>query len=197
MRVLAIIAILPASATLYFFAFWTWFEFFRRHAAVALGLMLGTIAAAAVALILLRDPVLGPALATPAAVQVLGWMLVAVTFVFGWVADRQLGMYLRAFMPLFTDDERIELRTTGAYAVVRHPIYASGIFFQLGVFLISGHLAVAAATLVFAGGALWFTRQEERRLIPRLTDPAAYARYRARVPALFPFPRPRPPKPIP
>jgi protein-S-isoprenylcysteine O-methyltransferase Ste14 len=191
MRVLAIIAILPAAASLYFFVFWTGFEFFRRHAALALGMMLGTIAAAAVAVTVLRDPLLAPALAMPAAVQVLGWLLVVVTFVFGWVADRQLGIYVRAFLPLFTDDEQIDLRTTGAYAVVRHPIYASGIFFPLGVFLVTGHLAVAAATLIFALGALWFTRQEERRLIPRLADPAAYARYRARVPALFPFPRPR------
>jgi protein-S-isoprenylcysteine O-methyltransferase Ste14 len=39
---------------------------------------------------------------------------------------------------------------------------------------------------VLAAGALWFTRQEERRLVALLDDPAAYERYRRRVPALLP-----------
>ncbi len=189
MRVLAIIAIIPASATLYFFVFWTWFDFFRRHAGLAFTVMLGTIGATAVAVTLLRDPLLAPAVAMPVIARALGWTVAMVAFGFGTVADRQLGMYVRAFMPFFDDDERIELRTTGAYAVVRHPIYASGICFQLGVFLITGHLAIAAAAVVFTLGALWFTRREEARLITRLADPSAYDRYRARTPALFPLPR--------
>ena len=45
---------------------------------------------------------------------------------------------------------------------------------------------MAIALAVFALGAVWFTRQEERRLIALLADPAAYERYRARVPALLP-----------
>jgi len=56
--------------------------------------------------------------------------------VFGTVADRQIG--LRSFMPFLDDDGRIQLKTTGAYGVVRHPIYASGIGFQLGVLLVTG-----------------------------------------------------------
>jgi protein-S-isoprenylcysteine O-methyltransferase Ste14 len=35
-------------------------------------------------------------------------------------------------------------------------------------------------------GALWFTQQEERRLVALLDDPDAYDRYRARVGALVP-----------
>jgi len=33
---------------------------------------------------------------------------------------------------------------------------------------------------------LWFTRQEEARLVALLDDPTEYDRYRARVPALLP-----------
>jgi protein-S-isoprenylcysteine O-methyltransferase Ste14 len=59
------------------------------------------------------------------------------------------------------------------------------------MFLATGFVAVAAAAVVFLLGALWFTRQEERRLVGLLADPAAYDRYRARVPALFPMVRRR------
>jgi protein-S-isoprenylcysteine O-methyltransferase Ste14 len=94
-------------------------------------------------------------------------------------------------MPFFEDHGRIELITTGAYGVVRHPIYATGVGFQLGALLVTGYPAIAVASVVFAAGATWFTRQEERRLIELLDDPATYDRYRARVPALWPWPRPR------
>jgi protein-S-isoprenylcysteine O-methyltransferase Ste14 len=54
------------------------------------------------------------------------------------------------------------------------------------MFLVTGELAIAAACAVLTLGALWFTRQEERRLVPLLEDPAEYERYRARVGALLP-----------
>jgi protein-S-isoprenylcysteine O-methyltransferase Ste14 len=72
---------------------------------------------------------------------------------------------------------------------VRHPIYASGIYFQLGVLLVTGYFAVATALVVLFLGALWFTHQEELRLRALLDDPAQYDRYRARVRALIPWPR--------
>src|SRR5437016_656452 len=46
--------------------------------------------------------------------------------------------------------------------------------------------AVAYAWALFTLAALWFTRQEERRLVELLDDPGEYERYRRRVPALFP-----------
>ena len=111
---------------------------------------------------------------------------------FGWVADRQLGLRVRAFTPCFEEGGSLGLKTTGAYGVVRHPIYAAGLWYQVGVFLVTGVVAVAAAALVFGLGALWFTRQEEARLVRLLRDPAQYQRYRAAVPALLPWPRRRP-----
>lgn len=67
----------------------------------------------------------------PPWVGAIGFALLAITFVFGWVADRQIGFRVR-----------------------------------------------------------WFTRQEERRLMTLLDDPADYERYRKRVSTLLPWFKP-------
>src|SRR5262249_13380299 len=156
-----------------------------RHRVLTWTLMLATIYGLGAAAYVWRDEVLAPSLAMPmpVPVQALGWAIVLAASVFGTVADRQIGLRVRSFAPFFAEAGRIRLVTTGAYGVVRHPIYAAGIWFQLGALLVSGSLAVAIACGVLAGGACWFTRQEERRLVALLDDPAAYERYRARVPA--------------
>lgn len=187
MRVLSLTALLPAGATLYFFVFWRWFGFWRRHAVATYTMMLGTFVGLGAAAHAFRDHVFAHRLAMPLACRVVGWTIVGLSGVLALVADRQLGLRVRAFRPFFDDAGRIELQTTGAYALVRHPIYSAGIGYQLGVFLVAGHLSVLAAAVVFAVGAVWFTRQEERRLVELLDDPASYQRYRAEVPALFPW----------
>ena len=45
--------------------------------------------------------------------------------VLGFAADRQIGIRVRLFTPFFDRHGRIELKTTGAYGIVRHPIYAA------------------------------------------------------------------------
>ena len=186
-RVVALIAVIPAAATLYFAVLWSRFAWWRRHPVLAYTMMLATLGGAAVGVFVCRDAVLAYGFDPPTVVSVVGWALVMFALVFGTVADRQLGFYVRSFAPFFERRGRIELKTSGAYAIVRHPIYASGIWFQLGVFAATGYIAVAIATVVFATGALWFTRKEEQQLIALLDDPSAYERYRARVPALFPW----------
>jgi protein-S-isoprenylcysteine O-methyltransferase Ste14 len=192
-RFLAVCAVVPAAATLYFAVFWTWFPFWRRHLVITLAMMLGTLGAWTAAAIVWRDPLLAHGVAMPLAAQGVGWAMVAAAFVVGTIADRQIGLEVRAFLPFFAPPGRgrIELRTTGAYAIVRHPIYAAGLWFQIGMFLVTGAYAIAASAIVFGVGAAWFTRQEERRLVALLDDPSAYDRYRARVPALLPFIRRR------
>jgi protein-S-isoprenylcysteine O-methyltransferase Ste14 len=186
LRALAILATFPAGATPYFYCFWRWFDFWRRHVFLTFALMLGMIGGLIVALVVLRERVFGPALAMPWPVRSVGWALIATTFVLAVIADRQLGIRVRSFMPFFEPDGRIELRTTGAYGVVRHPIYAAGIGYQIGAFLVTGYLAITIAAAILALGALWFTRQEEHHLVALLEDPTDYDRYRARVPALLP-----------
>lgn len=191
LRVLAVTAVLPAGATLYFAVFWGWFEFWRRHRVATYVLMVGTLLGLGVAVWVWRQRVFAQVVALPGLVNVVGWVLVVLASLFGWVADRQLGLRVRAFTPFFQEGGSLELKTTGAYAVVRHPIYAAGLGYQVGVFLITGALAVAVAALVFGLGALWFTRQEEARLVRLLRDPSQYQRYRAAVPGLLPWPRRR------
>ena len=189
-RTLAAIATVPMAATLYFGVFWTWFAFWRRHPVLTYTLMLGTLGGVVVIVYAYRADLLAPTFEPHVAVRIVGWIILALAMLLACIADRQLGFRVRSFAPFFDDDAKITLRATGSYAVVRHPIYASGIYFQIGVFLVTGVAAVAMSCVMFGLGALWFTRQEERRLRERLVDPTAYDRYRARVPALLPWPRP-------
>jgi protein-S-isoprenylcysteine O-methyltransferase Ste14 len=191
MTVLAILAIAPASATPWFALFWLGFGFWRRHLGLAFLALVAVIGGFTTAVVLLRAPLLEPVIAMPPGVPVLGWAIVAASFLLSLVADRQLGLRVRSFFPYFEEGGRIDLVTTGAYGIVRHPIYAAGIYYQAGIFLVTGSLAVLAACALLTGGALWFTRREERALRTLLADPGAYDRYRARVPALLPWPRGR------
>jgi protein-S-isoprenylcysteine O-methyltransferase Ste14 len=184
--VVAIIAIVPVAAVPYFYLFWSRFDMWRRHPVAAFAMIASIIGGVSALVIAYRGPLLSFTVEPPAAVATLGWIVIAAATVFGTVADRQIGFYVRAFLPFFAKRGRIELRTSGAYGVVRHPIYASGIWFQLGAVLVTGSVAVAVACVVFALGARWFTRREERELVTLLRDPSQYERYRERVPALFP-----------
>jgi protein-S-isoprenylcysteine O-methyltransferase Ste14 len=187
MRILATTAILPAGATFYFFVFWTAFAFWRKHRVLTYSFLFGTFFALGGAVYHWRNFVFADRVGLPLWVHVVGWALLTVACALGFLADRQIGFRVRSFAPFFDRGGRIALETEGAYAIVRHPIYSSGIWYQLGVFLVTGYLAVAVATIVFTLGAIWFTRQEERRLVELLDDPSEYERYRQRVPALFPF----------
>jgi protein-S-isoprenylcysteine O-methyltransferase Ste14 len=185
-RVLAFWAVLPAGATLYFFLFWRWFDYWRLRRMLWYGLLLASFGIVGLPAYLLRRWTLGWRFHLPLAVEVLGWTLLAAVTVFGWIADRQIGFRVRSFRPFFEQSPRIDLKTTGAYGVVRHPIYAAGSVFQIAIFLVTGYPIVLASWVVFTLGAQWFTRQEERRLVELLDDPDDYTSYRARVPALFP-----------
>jgi protein-S-isoprenylcysteine O-methyltransferase Ste14 len=77
------------------------------------------------------------------------------------------------------------LRTTGAYACVRHPIYAGLLLGGAGAMLLGGR---PARVLAWVGllGVLWVkTRLEESKLAARFPDYGAYA---AQTPRLVPHP---------
>lgn len=186
LTVLALAAIFPAIATPLFVLFWGWFDFWRRHAAATAAMALAMVGGWTAVIVALREPMLAPAIAMPSPARALGWALGVASCALAIVADRQLGLRVRAGLPFFEKASRIRLRTRGAYAIVRHPIYAAGIYYQVAIFLISGALAIAAACAVLTLGALWFTSEEERRLASLLEDPSEYERYRARVGALLP-----------
>lgn len=117
-----------------------------------------------------------PALAIPGAV-----LLVAATALLLW-ARWVLGT-MWASGPLVQRDH--ELRTTGPYALVRHPIYAGFAGMLLGAMLAVGFgtwIAWLAGGLVFVA---WRVRAENRMMTDTFGD--AYREYSARVPALIPF----------
>jgi len=184
--VLAFYAILPAAATVYFVVFWRWFDYWRYHRPLALLVVGIAFSGLGVVELVGRRWTFARELHPGAVVQGCGWGLIAVSSVLGTVADRQIGFRVRSFTPFFDAHGHLELKTTGAYGVVRHPIYAAGSAFQLGAFLVTGYPSVAIAWAIFTVGALWFTRQEEHRLVALLDEPAEYERYRQRVGALLP-----------
>jgi protein-S-isoprenylcysteine O-methyltransferase Ste14 len=188
---LVIMAVFPASASVYFPIFWLGLPFWRRHIGLTYLLMVSVVGGATIATIGYRDGLRAHELDLPLAIRVLGGAVIAASFVLAMVADRQIGIRVRSFLPFFEEQGRIRLVTTGAYGVVRHPIYAGGIYYQIGVFLVTGNLAALVACAVLSVGAAWFTRREERGLVGLLDDPREYEAYRARVPALLPFPRGR------
>ncbi len=185
-KLLAIWAILPAAATFYFVLFWTHFDFWSKRRLLWMGMLGLTFAATAAIALVLRRWTFAGRFDLPVLVAVIGWVLFAAVGVFGTIADRQIGFRVRSFAPFFGRTGRITLQTTGAYGVVRHPIYAAGSWFQLAIFLVTGYPSVLIAWAIFTFGAFWFTKREEEQLVRLLDDPSEYDRYRARVPALFP-----------
>jgi protein-S-isoprenylcysteine O-methyltransferase Ste14 len=88
-----------------------------------------------------------------------------------------------------TAREGHELRTTGPYAVTRHPIYTGLTGMLLGSTLLSG--SGTWVPILVAGGALLWTKSTTEERLMAETFGEDYERYRKRVPRLVPWPRPR------
>lgn len=187
--VLAFTVLLPAAGTPWFFVFWTWFEHWRRRRILTYSIWAVLFGAWAAVIVVFDARSWLGRITAPAYVEGVGWALIVAASALGFVADRQIGVRVRSFAPFFDYHGHLDLKTTGAYGVVRHPIYAAVIGYGLGIFLVTGWVAVLAAWAIFTLGAIWFSRQEERRLVALLDDPSEYERYRRRVPALVPLVR--------
>jgi len=82
-----------------------------------------------------------------------------------------------------------KLVTTGAYGIVRNPIYSSVTFFILpAVALISFTWVYIIPAIFLYGGVLIFIRAEEQQL--KQTFGKAYEAYLARVDRMVPFKKP-------
>lgn len=105
--------------------------------------------------------------------------------VLGWSAARDLGKHWRYEAALSSDHQLV---TTGAYAHLRHPIYAS----MLGMILATG-FAYSWWPMFVAGVALFLigveirVRAEDRLLEQRFQN--EFLEYRRRVRAYIPFVR--------
>jgi protein-S-isoprenylcysteine O-methyltransferase Ste14 len=122
--------------------------------------------------------VAGPAWPDPAGLPLVlaGVAVACVGAALGVWAGRTLG---RSLTPFPAPAPRGALVAAGPYEHVRHPVYAAGLIFFLGVSLVTGPLAIV---LTAALALLWSLklRVEERFLVERYP---AYERYCERVPA--------------
>jgi protein-S-isoprenylcysteine O-methyltransferase Ste14 len=111
----------------------------------------------------------------------LGFLLLAAGVLQFSVGAYSLGA---ALTPLPRPRPGIVLRTTGVYALVRHPIYSGILLVAIGWSLYQHSIA----GLVFDAGLLFFfdrkAAREERWLMERFPD---YAAYRQRVRKLIPW----------
>ncbi|HVO72101.1 MAG TPA: isoprenylcysteine carboxylmethyltransferase family protein [Aggregatilineaceae bacterium] len=116
-----------------------------------------------------------------AAAMIIGLVLGAVGLLLAFSGMLGLGSNLSIFP---RPKDNATLVQTGAYGVVRHPIYAGLIIGAVGWALLN----VSLVTLIYAGILLVFfdvkSRREERWLTEKFPD---YAAYRTRVRKLIPF----------
>jgi protein-S-isoprenylcysteine O-methyltransferase Ste14 len=111
-----------------------------------------------------------------------GLVLLVGSTTFTLWARRSLGRMWSASPDTLQADH--ELRTGGAYAITRHPIYTGLLGMLVGTVLLNGF--GGSLVLLAVGAVVIATRVPvEERLMSR-TFPDGYARYRERVPRLVP-----------
>jgi len=91
----------------------------------------------------------------------------------------------RAWTPLPQPRDGSKLVDTGAFAIVRHPIYAGLILAGLGWGIVMASPMAIVLTGVLAGFSYLKSAREETLLLARYPD---YAAYRARTPRFIPWP---------
>ncbi len=122
----------------------------------------------------------------PGSVAPVAWAAGAVLIVLGIALLGAGGVGLGAALtPFPAPRDGGELQTTGAYRLVRHPMYGGGILVALGWSALFATVVGFALTLVLALFAELKSRREEAWLEERY---AGYAAYRAATPRrLLPF----------
>ncbi len=115
--------------------------------------------------------------------QIAGVLLILVGFALGSAGAIRLG---RGLTPLPYPRENAPLAQGGAFALVRHPMYAGGLLLSLGVALVvSGWLTYVYAAALFVLADVK-SRQEERWLVEKFPDyPAYQRRVRRLIPVVY------------
>ena len=91
----------------------------------------------------------------------------------------------RARTPLPQPRDGSDLIDTGAFSIVRHPIYAGLILVAFGWAIVMASAATFALAVVLAGASYLKSAREETWLEARYPG---YAAYRARTPRFIPWP---------
>jgi protein-S-isoprenylcysteine O-methyltransferase Ste14 len=116
--------------------------------------------------------------------RVAGMLIFAVpSIALAWSAVKNLGKQFRVNAGLYEDHELVR---TGAYSIVRHPIYAALLGMLLATIALATPWQWAAVSLVlFISGTEIRVHVEDGLLASRF--PEAFEEYRRRVPAYLPF----------
>ena len=153
-----------------------WAECRRLGALKTVSLALAALAIAGSTAALIASP---PKLVLPLAVRAACGAAAAV-FLF------LLFVSLFVEVPLLGDSkEKPRLRTTGTYALVRHPGVIWLLFLHVALSLASGSLPLLLATPFWTGANLVLVSLEDSVFFPRLFGPP-YLEYRRAVPFLVP-----------
>ena len=108
-----------------------------------------------------------------------------VAAILAWTSVAHLGRQFRVHAGLYEDHRLV---STGPYAVVRHPIYASLLAVLLvTLLLLTPWKWVPVSLLLFVAGTEIRVRTEDRLLESRFGE--EFRRYKKRVPAYIPFVR--------
>lgn len=112
----------------------------------------------------------------------LGVVLIAVAIFIFWRAHADLGLN---WSPTLEIREKHELITRGIYSVIRHPMYASQIFWSIAQILLLQNWIVGFASLVvFIPFYFLRVRAEERLMLEQFGD--QYRSYMQKVGAVLP-----------
>jgi protein-S-isoprenylcysteine O-methyltransferase Ste14 len=126
----------------------------------------------------------GPRVELPGPLRLAGWALVCVAALAFGFAFMSLGVRNWTAMPRPTDTG--ELATSGAFGVVRHPIYSAAMLGAIGMVIATGRVAAAIGCLGLAAFFDLKARREERWLMSRYSGYADYAtRVRRFVPGVY------------
>jgi protein-S-isoprenylcysteine O-methyltransferase Ste14 len=100
-----------------------------------------------------------------------------------------LALWASAVVQLLTGFPQGKLVTSGAYSIVRNPIYSSVVLFILpAVALLTQTWVYLIPSIFLLTGVMIFIRKEERQLTDVFGD--VYRNYTARVDRLIPFKKP-------
>jgi len=148
------------------------------------GLRIGGITASYFALVILIDRWCAPIftisfLSWPIAIAIASIMCVVGLF-----------LYVATTLQLRSARKLRRLMTDGPYRLVRHPLYAIGLWLLCpGVCFLSRSYLVLTTPIVMALAMHYLIPKEERKLVAYYGD--AYRAYQRKVPMLWPLRRPR------
>ena len=112
-----------------------------------------------------------------------GFVFLALAGVLSWTSARTLGRQWRFDAGLNADHQLVQ---SGAYRIVRHPIYTSMLCLMLGTgFMIAPFPILAISATLFVIGTEIRVRIEDALLAARFEE--SFEAYRRRVPAYIPF----------